>query len=188
MASITNSRQYVDHYIETVEIDEQEKSTLPVTVQAAKDWARIDASFDDTIVEDLIKDSKKEFRKYTRSVLYETNVTVTYSFDNVGTTEFRLPYGPVDSITSVQVYGSDIDYTQKGDWILIEDHNADDVEVVYIAKRYEPADDIDSDIKIGIYKYIATNYDDRENTSMEQIYKVPDGTKMKWSDYRRMQL
>jgi len=177
---------YVDTYIETASLTEP--STLATTVSNAKDWARIDASFDDSIVEMLIKDAQKAFRRYTRSVLYETTVNVTYSFDRSGTTEFRLPYGPVGSITSVQVDGDDIDYTQKGDWILIEDHDEEDVDIEYIAKRYDSGDDVDADIIVGLWKYIATNYDDRENTAMDEISEVPDGSKVKWASYRRMQL
>lgn len=178
---------YQDSFIETVELTE-ETSTLAVTVDAAKSWARIDGTFDDSIVEDLIKDAQKAFRRFTRSVLYETTVNVTYSFDSSGNVEFRLPYGPVDSITSVQVDGTDIDYTQTGDWIDISNHDAEDVAIKYVAKRYAPADDIAGDIKIGLLKYIATNYDDRENTAMDEISEVPDGSKVKWSSYRRMQI
>lgn len=178
---------YVEAYIETVTLTEP--SDLATDVSSAKSWARIDEDFDDSIVDMLIKDAQKAFRRYTRSVLYETTVNVRYSFDRSGDTEFRLPYGPVDSITHVQVDGTDIDYSNNGDWVLIEDHDEEDVDIEYVAKRYDPADEVDADIIVGIWKYIATNYDDRENTVIENVIReVPDGSKTKWAPYRRMQL
>jgi len=177
------SQTYVDWFIDSENLTES--ATLATDVSAAKDWARIDASIDDFIVETLIEDAQKAFQRYTRSVLYETTVTVEYSFDKAGLVELRLPYGPVDSVTHVQEDGTDIGYTQKGDWIEITGHGGDTIEIEYIAKRYDPADEVDSDIIVGIWKYVATNYDDRENTSFEQIQEVPDGSKMKWKPYRR---
>jgi len=180
-----SAQTYVDWFWETEDLV-LEDDTLATTVSNAKDWARIDDSTDDSIVETLIKDAQKAFRRHTRSVLYETTVTVTYSFDKPGKVELRLPYGPVDSITHVQEDGTDIDYTQKGDWVEITDHGGDTIEIEYVAKRYDPDDEVDSDIIVGLWKYIATNYDDRENTVIENVLRdVPDGYKSKWKPYKR---
>lgn len=180
------AQTYVDHFIETVSISRS--SAQPVTVGDAKEWARIDEDFDDIIVDSLIDAATRAFEEYTATLLYESTVTVTYSFDRAGRAEFRLPYGPVDSITSVQHDGTDITYTQKGDWILLKDHDGEDVDIEYVAKTYDPADSIDGQIKIGLLKWVATNYDDRENTVLETINEMPNGSKMLWAPYRRMKL
>lgn len=180
------AQTYVDHFIETVSINRSNEQ--PITVDDAKSWARIDDDFDDVIVDSLIDAATRAFEEYTRTLLYSSTVTVKYSFDRSGRAEFRLPYGPVDSITSVQHDGTDITYTQKGDWILLKDHDGEDVDIVYVAKTYDAADQIDGQIKIGLYKWVATNYDDRENTIVENINEMPNGSKQLWASYRRMQL
>lgn len=178
---------YRESFIEDVSITRA--SDTAITVDEAKDWARIDDTFDDSIVDMLIESAQRAFEEYTRTLLYESTVTVTYSFDKGGDVEFRLPYGPVDSITHVQVDGSDIDYELVGDWIEISDHDADDVEIEYVAKTYDPADSVDAKIKVGLLKWVATNYDDRENTVIENVVReLPNGSKQQWSSFRRMLL
>lgn len=177
-----NAETYVDWFIESISFSRS--SDTAVTVQEAKDFARIDDSFDDSIVDMLIKAAQRAFEEFTATVLYETTITVQYSFDRSGDVEFRLPYGPVDSITSVQVDGEDIDYTQKGRWIEITGHDEETVDIEYVAKRYDTNDTVDSKITLGLQKWIATNYDDRQNTVMETINEMPNGSKQLWASYR----
>jgi len=43
---------------------------------------------------------------------------------------------------------------------------------------------IPNKLKLGLLKWIATNYEDRQNTADFNVYEVPGSSKDLWSEYR----
>jgi uncharacterized phiE125 gp8 family phage protein len=78
--------------------------TEPVTLAIVKEWLIIDHNDDDALLTRLIPQVRAAIENKTKLSLVEREVVVTVRLHG----EFKLPYGPVRSITSV-VYSPDAD-------------------------------------------------------------------------------
>lgn len=181
------SKTYEDVFLESVTVDRPEFTA--VTSDLAKLYARVDASTDDEIITLLISSAQKAFETYTQSPLYQSTVTAEFSASS-GNIRFQVPLKPIVSITSVQQDGSDIDYKKQGNWLVIDGFNSEKglITIEYTAGLYEDAEStVDPDIKEGLLKYIASNYDDRQDIlGGTTLAKMPNDSKSKWKPFRYM--
>ena len=71
----------------------------PLTTSEAKNWLKVDASTDDTLIDSLIKAARIYAERYTGRALYTQTIKEYYDcWDSV----LRLSFSPVQSITSVK--------------------------------------------------------------------------------------
>lgn len=168
---------------ELVSVDVERADTTAVTVDEAKNWARIDDDFDDSIVEMLTEGADKAFESFTGKLLFVGTVTVEYDpeeFESI----LQLPWLPVDSITSVKDEDDeDVEYELKGDHLQVE--LFDPVTVEYEAGLYSEASEVDSQLKLGLLKWIASNYDDREDTVIgTSVGMMPNESRKQWIPFK----
>ena len=72
--------------------------TEPVTLQEAKDYARIDGSTEDTLITSLIKMARIHCESFTGKSLVPKTVTITsftYPY------QFQMPYGPLTNSANI---------------------------------------------------------------------------------------
>jgi len=134
-------------------------NVMPVTRELAKKWARIDDSYDDTIVDHLIISAISILEAYlNQSILSKT---VTSTINNSCGNQY-LPYGPVKSIISVtddvgNTY-TDSEYTLTGEsFKRIQYPVGDNLKFVYTT-GYES---LPAQIKTAILCQVAYMYENR---------------------------
>ena len=173
---------YDTSYIEQVTV--ADSSVEFVTNQEAADYARVETT--DSVIAILIDAAHRAFEEYTASLLLKRQVTATFSVARDGQAKLELPYKPATDITSVQDEdGEDLDYTQEGNWIVLDNEfSGDTITVIYTAGLYESDDEIDGQIKLGLLKYISSSYDDRDDTVMGSVTEMPNSSKKLWEPYR----
>lgn len=164
----------------SVEIEDNEKH--PITPSNAKLYARVDSDLEDGIFDMLIDSAVAEFENFTGKLMFIRTVTATFSCD--GDSLLILPYLPVVSITSVQVDDEDVEYDLKGD--RIELNTVGDVEVIYECGLFE--DVVTGDAKIGVYKFVTSNYEDRQDVAAMGVSEMPNSTKTHWMRYKNFSL
>ena len=128
-----------------------------VTAADAKNFIRIDTSDDDTLLSNMIKQSRIWCENYIgKDIVAKTR---QYYIENVSS-RFEIPFGPVASITAVTVEGVSSDYTTYGLYDdVIEFNNLGtnkDVIVSYTTARLD-----DSLLQQAILQFVSTLYDNR---------------------------
>lgn len=154
-------------------------SLLPVTRDEAKLFARIDKDYEDSIVDILIADSVSEFEQFTAKKLFEQTVTAEYGSE--GYAILILPALPVVTITSVQKDGEDVDYELYGDRLTVDANGR--IIVTYECGIYET--EVIGKDKLGFLKWVATNFNDRENTIDSGVYTMPNDSYKIWMKHKR---
>lgn len=144
----------------------------PITVSDAKSYIRIGHGKDDTIISGLIQAERKNLENQAnRSFITQTKI---YRTDQLKT-ETKLPYGPVQSITSVATIDSagstsDIDtsdYYQASDRLVfeeappVEEREVLGFEVKYQTGFSDSAAGVDEDIKTALKDQVAHRYEMR---------------------------
>jgi hypothetical protein len=77
----------------------------PVTLEQVKAYNRVLFDSDDAVLELLITEARETLSKSTGLSLVETEIELVYDrYIN----SFRLPYGPVTAVTSLELDGEDI--------------------------------------------------------------------------------
>lgn len=90
--------------------------TEPVTVEEAKNWALIDTSADDTVIETMLKSVRQSLETYLSADIVEK--TRTHYIEKVNH-KIELPFAPIEEITSI-THSTDntaltsSDYTELG--------------------------------------------------------------------------
>jgi uncharacterized phiE125 gp8 family phage protein len=83
----------------------------PVTLADAKAWLKVDIADDDLLITELITTARRDCETYLCTSLIPRTIT---AYLQIGLGEIRLPYGPVDVITTVtDLDGNVIDYITK---------------------------------------------------------------------------
>jgi uncharacterized phiE125 gp8 family phage protein len=154
----------------------------PLTTTDVKNYLRISDTNDDTLVGALITASRSVAEKYLNKLIVQNTVTMTLDYFPGG--GMRLPYGPVQSVTSIQVTDNSTPGVQTtwassnylvdvpGQRIVWADAavfpstmaQINGVQVTYVA-GYGLATDITgipSGIIQGLRHLIATSYENRE--------------------------
>lgn len=163
-----------------------------VTSAEAKSFMRVDYTTDDTIIDLLIQAAYDAFEAYTNRSLRTYDIVAVW--EQYGAS-VDLPYAPVTSVTTVEYRfedGTNNDVTsiweQVGDQIRVlkpEEVAYGNRLVVTYSTGYAS---IPNKLKLGLLKWIATNYEDRQNTAEMSISEVPGSSKELWADYRILTL
>ena len=85
---------------EIISVSVEESTDQAISVSEAKEYARIDGSVDDLIVDTLIEAGQEAFEAFTGKLLFERTVTVEYEIEYYEN-KLYLPWLPIVSITSV---------------------------------------------------------------------------------------
>lgn len=72
----------------------------PVALADAKNYLRIDQSSDDSLVTALVQSARSTAEKYINKIIVQKTVTMTMDM-LPGGIGFKLPYGPVQSLSSI---------------------------------------------------------------------------------------
>lgn len=162
-----------------------------ITLQEAKDYMRVDYDTDDTLIQSIITASYDMFESYTGRVLAPATVTLYYG--SYGST-IHLPIAPIVTIDSVEYRQNNGDWVDvTGDWelfgstiqVIYPNYVADGTRLkVELTGGYGT---IPEAIKIGLLKWITSNYEDRQdNISGTIVAKMPNESKMLWKPYKIM--
>lgn len=87
--------------------------TEPVTLQEGRDWAKVEVTDDDAIITALLSAARGDCEKYVGISFVQRSVIAILN-NSLG--NIRLPYGPINNITSIQDFdGNDFsDYSVRG--------------------------------------------------------------------------
>jgi len=153
-----------------------------VTSSEFKSYARISTSADDTLIATIIKQSRIWCENYISKDIVAKNRT--YYVPETGGI-FDLPFGPVDSISSVTIDGvAFTGYTMLGlDNITIDlDGPAEEVKVTYVTSGLD-----DELLQQAILQLGTTYYDNRHDfITGISLNKVPTETKSILNSYKNM--
>ena len=136
-----------------------EANIEPITRKAAKTWLRVDDTYDDFIIDSIIKGAREICEKYLNHSIIERTVTATL---NNSCGNCYLPYGPVNAITSLTDADSNIldtnQYTITGDrFMRLQLPAEDNIKVVYTAGY----SDCPAQIKLAVLCQIAYMHENR---------------------------
>lgn len=163
-----------------------------VTSAEAKAFMRVDYTTDDTIIDLLIEAAYDAFEAYTNRSLRTYDIVAVW--EQYGAS-VDLPYAPVTSVTTVEYRfedGTNNDVTSIWEQVGNQIRVLKPEEVAYgnrLVVTYSTGyASIPNKLKLGLLKWIATNYEDRQNTAEMSISEVPGSSKELWADYRILTL
>lgn len=153
-----------------------------VTATEFKDYARIDTSADDTLIDLIITQARIWCENYISRDIVAKNRTY-YVPETNGI--FDIPFGPIASISSVTIDGTAFTgYTMDGlDNETIDlDGPAEKVKVTYVTTGLD-----DSLLQQAIKQYAATLYENRNDFEEGKMgSKVPTSVKSVLNSYKNM--
>jgi uncharacterized phiE125 gp8 family phage protein len=163
----------------------------PLSLSEAKDFLRVEGTADDTFIGELITVAREAAEVYLRASLITQSWMLVY--DDYAPSKTPLPFGPVQSITSVTLVARDetttlLDsssyYLTAGNRHVMFDATpvSHQVEIVYVA-GFGAASDVPSPIKQGMLHHIATMYDDRAG---ERV--IPRASEVLYGGYRGVEI
>lgn len=172
----------------TAELNKVEFSNqgdTPVDVSDVKLWMRREGvAVEIPQIKDLIDGVVDELIEITNASLISQTITATYtSFSR----DIKLPYGPVNAITSVSTLyeGAETalttdDYYLHGDTLIIKKLENKGLKVVYTSSGYFPAG-----LKTALLQSVLTTYNDREDNIMGGVVKIPTNSRAKALRFKR---
>ena len=177
-------RTYYRDVARLISVEVAPTELQPVTLSEAKLYTRVDGNAEDTIFDLLIDSALADFENFTGKLMFQRNVTA--KFDCEGESLMILPYLPVVDVISVQKDEEDVEYALKGDRINI--NAVGEVIVVYSCGLFENVNGIENEVKLGVLKYITSNYEDRQDVAAMGITQMPNGSKNHWMRYKNFSL
>ena len=163
-----------------------------LTTSEVKNYLRVDYTTDDTIIDLLIEAAYDAFEAFTNRSL--RTYTIEAVWEQYGAS-VDLPYAPVTSVTTVEYRfedGTNNDVTSIWEQVGNQIRVLKPEEVAYgnrLVVTYSTGyASIPNKLKLGLLKWIATNYEDRQNTAEMSISEVPGSSKELWADYRILTL
>jgi hypothetical protein len=166
---------------EIISVDVESTELEAVILAEAKSYARITTDAEDLAVRTLIKAGQEAFEAFTGKLIYERTVTVEYEIEYYEN-KLYLPWLPIVSITSVKnEYDEDVDYELKGDYIEVD--STKNVTVVYEAGLVD-SNTVPNQLKLGLLKWIVSNYEDRQDNAGMTIQEMPNSSKHHWIKYK----
>lgn len=138
---------------------ESENINEPVTLEEVKTWLKIDGTFNDSLIEDmLIPMSRAQLEKELNVSLISRNVTADIRYE-VGDSGFILPMGPATgNIAATDINGDEIDEANyeiraMGKDLALMTHYS------FITLNYEAGyDPVPPDIKLKLLEKIAYKF------------------------------
>ena len=159
-----------------------------LTAQNVKDYVRIDTASDDNIISAMITQARIWCENYISRDIVSKNRTYYLPTTNG---VFDLPFGPVSSISTVNVNGTDTTAFETlgldNETIELDGGGADRVKVTYITEGLN-----DSLIKQAMLQLISTYYDNRANfiegasKGIGKNVEIPSNTKTILTSYKTM--
>lgn len=156
-----------------------------LTGQDVKDYVRIDTASDDNIISAMITQARIWCENYISRDIVGKNRTYYLPTTNG---VFDLPFGPVASISTVNVSGTDTTAFEilglDNETIELDGGSAEHVKVTYITEGLN-----DSLIKQAMLQLISTYYDNRadfDSGSSKEILEIPTNTKVILTSYKTM--
>lgn len=155
----------------------------PLTIAELKSWMKISFTDDDVLIGELISSAREYLEQYTGLSLAQREITVVADIED----DFKLPYGPAQSITAVYKRWSsswvdadiDVDYEKIED--IFRPYFVGMYKIVYVGGYSDLPYALEQDIK----NLVAFGYQNRginfsnENTSIvnfprlnADLYKV----------------
>lgn len=142
----------------------------PLTLAETKAYLKVTTSGDDTLLGNLIIAARKAAEQYMRISLITQSWKLSY--DKYTPSCVILPFGPVQSITSVTaiarddtqaVISDDNYYLSSGNRRLVFDASplGKRVDIIYVAGYGTGASDVPAPIRYGMLAHIAAIYDGR---------------------------
>jgi uncharacterized phiE125 gp8 family phage protein len=156
-----------------------EPATEPVTLQEAKQHARVSIDVDDSLIETYIKSARRYAESYThKSFITQTKEIYFNYHDFVPRNQFiRLPISPIQTISSFTTYddqnvgtivSTDDYYLGNGGLVLNSSYywpsynRYIDTYKVVATVGFGDAEDVPEDIKQAILMLVAHSYQNRE--------------------------
>ena len=97
-----------------IKVERSITGTDELTLTIAKLWMKVDDTADDTLITSLITQAKDIIEQYVNFTLTPATITLTATARK----QLYLPFGPVQTITSVKNYDGDaVEYTYEGLYI-----------------------------------------------------------------------
>ena len=159
-----------------------------LTGQDVKDYVRIDTASDDNIISAMITQARIWCENYISRDIVAKNRTYYLPTTNG---VFDLPFGPVASISTVNVSGTDTTAFEilglDNETIELDGGSAEHVKVTYITEGLN-----DSLIKQAMLQLISTYYDNRANfiegasKGIGKNVEIPTITKVILTSYKTM--
>ena len=164
-----------------------------LTTAEVKNYIRVDYDVDDSFIDDLIEAAYDAFEGFTSRSL--RTYTIEAVWEQFGAS-VDLPYAPVTSVTSVEYRfedGTNNDVTSIWEQVGDEIRVLKPEQVAYgnrLVVTYETGyTTIPRKLKVGLLKWIASNYEDRQDIMAGTIIaEMPNGSKHMWAEYRVMSL
>ena len=179
----------------TLGLDVQIKTDLttePVTVAEAKTYLNVDYTSWDTLIGTLISSARTKLEKYTGCTFATKTLVSTFQqvSDNID-----IPYGPIQSITSVKSIdetGTKTTLTAGKDYLVtgnsfknIRFFGIDTpIEIEYVAGYTT----LPADLKVSILKQVAMDFEYREGTSDTKMMELSNSATKLAKPYRRILL
>ena len=164
-----------------------------LTTAEVKNYIRVDYDVDDSFIDDLIEAAYDAFEGFTSRSL--RTYTIEAVWEQFGAS-VDLPYAPVTSVTKVEYRfedGTNNDVTSIWEQVGDEIRVLKPEQVAYgnrLVVTYEAGyTTIPRKLKVGLLKWIASNYEDRQDIIAGTIIaEMPNGSKHMWAEYRVMSL
>lgn len=163
----------------------------PVSLSEAKQYLRVEHAADDTLISQLIIAARQMAERFLRRSLITQSWR--YSFNGSLEEETRLPYGPIQSVTSVTLVDSAgtetilsnsayrLDATKE--FLLANAFFSSDKVKIEYAAGYGNAADVPSPIRQGILIHVACLYDNRDSGG-----DIPHQSLALYGSYKEMAL
>lgn len=155
-----------------------------VTLSEVKSWLKVDSNTLDTEIYTLMDIVLDEFMRLTNMSLVAQTVTAVYS--GYGS-EISLPYGPINTISSVKTLYKGTkttlttdDYYLQGDILFMNKVVNEGLEVVYTA-----GNDIPDGLRGAYLQAVLTSFNDREDNAMGGVAKIPNNSRKRALRFKR---
>lgn len=169
--------------------------TEPVTVLTLKNYLNVDYDLWDTLLATMSTSARVRLEKYTGCTFITKTLIATFSSVS---TSIEIPYGPIQSITSIKSIdssGTKTTLTEGTDYIItgnlfktIKFFNAPatPIEIEYVAGWTDST--MPADLKLAIMKQVAMDFEYREGTSDSKTEELSNSARGLCKLYRRILL
>lgn len=162
----------------------------PVSRDEAKTFLRLDGTAEDALIDDLIQVARIAAEEQTGKALITQSWRITY--DDCAPSVVHLPYGPVQSMTSVKTIAADATETTIAatnyhlnalqDLVFDAIPSGHQVQINYVAGYGDTASDVPVDIAQGILIHVAHLYEHRDSMT------PPLASQLSYSYHREIRL
>ena len=161
-----------------------------VLLKTAQTFARIDTGADDGLLKTLMESAIEKVEAYINRKLINQTVQAHWE---VGANRLTLPFGNVQSVTSVEIgqadgtFIADSTFVIKANTVYLSstiESTSNDVRITYVTGYGVDSSKVPAVIKEAIYKMIVTSYDNREDFIMgESVMIMPNSSRKELTQF-----